>query len=102
MIFDIYLHYEDADYRDVVLDMALEDYAGESWRAQLTLDKSQLGVPAQLGDIERCVGNDDTYEPADRNEIPGWVKNLTTFLRPRMEAVMAGEPEVSSFMDEAA
>ncbi|MBK8467603.1 MAG: hypothetical protein IPL32_17455, partial [Chloracidobacterium sp.] len=39
MIYDIYVENDDSDYRDVRLDMALEDYTEDTYSVVLTLDR---------------------------------------------------------------
>lgn len=97
MIFDIALHYEDADTKVVILDMALEDYSEESWRVALVLDKTQLDVPARLADFDKCESNDDTYYTVPRNNVPEWVKRLAQHLQPRMFEVMTNGGTIRSF-----
>jgi hypothetical protein len=102
VIFNIAVHYEDADTKEVILDMALEDFEAESWRVALILDKTQLDVAARLTSIARCNGNEDIYRDVPRNEVPEWVKRLVIRLTPRMHEVMEHGTAIRRWVEEEA
>ena len=87
MIFDIYVQYDDEDYKDVYLDMALEDYHGEVYQAHMTLDKAS-GVLTMHSDIFYSPSGDIEFRVLSSNDIPSWVRNLHRHLTPRMHEVM--------------
>lgn len=101
MIYDIYVMYEDDEYKDVRLDMALEDYAGACYHVTLTLDKC-IGV-TQLQDF--CFAPPDkSFDEIASNDVPDWVRNLARFLRPRMEEMMSKpvNTRIQRWMEDAA
>lgn len=87
MIFDIYVQYDDEDYKDVYLDMALDDYHGEVYRAHLALVKSEQSVEMN-SDILYSPSGDVEFRVLSSNDIPSWVRNLHRYLTPRMHEVM--------------
>lgn len=99
MIYDIYVENDDKDYRDVRLDMALEDYTEDTYSVVLTLDRD-YGTRC-LGGVLYGAG-DKFFVELNKNDVPEWVKRLTITLTPRMHEVMSDymNKPITRFMDE--
>lgn len=100
MIYDISVTYEDDDVRVVSLDAALTDFDEGSYRAELLLDKTQLGVGAKLCGAILYSNGEEGYEEIARNEVPSWFKNLVRYLEPRMHEVMETGIYLRSFVED--
>ena len=80
MIYDIHANDNDT-YRDVTLDAVLTDYRGETWRAVLTLDKSEMTQDTMwlVSADGRC-----TFEVIARDKVPRWFRALADRMKPRI------------------
>jgi hypothetical protein len=99
MIYDITVTYEDEDFRDVAVDMALEDYAHDCYRLSVIYDKAEDTV--KLCDVDFCEDNDDEFHYVPTNELPEWVRRLSEHLTPRASAMARGEitKPIKSFVE---
>lgn len=100
MIFDIYVQYDDADYKDVYLDMALEDYHGPVYRAQLTLDKA-INHVEMSPDIFYSPSGEIEFTEMHPNDKPEWVKRLVLHLAPRMHEVMKNGKAIRRWLEDS-
>ena len=99
MIFDIYVMYDDGDFKDVYLDMALEDYHGATYRAQLCLDKAK-GVATLNSNIFYSECGDIEFDVRDPNEVPSWVKRLIIHLTGRMHEVLEKGKSIRRWLED--
>lgn len=99
MIFDIYVQFDDEQYKDVYLDMALEDYHGEIYRAHLALDKASNEVELN-SDVLYSPSGEIEFTVLKSNDVPSWVKRLVIHLTPRMHEVMKTGVVIRRFLEE--
>lgn len=100
MIYDIYVQYDDENYKDVYLDMALEDYHGEVYRAHLVKHKDSHTFEMN-SDILYSPNGAVEFQVLKSNDIPSWVRNLHRHLTPRMYDVMETGVVIRRFVEDA-
>ena len=101
MIYDIYVETDDADYRDVRLDMAIEDYQSDTYSVTLTLDR--VFATRGLDDVMYAASGQH-FVPLTKGQVPEWVKRLIITLTPRMHDVMddPNSVPITRWLEEAA
>lgn len=91
MIYDIYISEEDENYTEACLDMALEDFEGETWRVEYSFEHESDEI--SQGGFERAEsGSFGIYELCtNKNDIPRWVQVTAMRMKPRIEDILRGK-----------
>ena len=100
MIYDIYLANEDENYRDVALDMAIEDFDKGCWHVVTTLELESDTIDKPSFGYSESVN--EPFKEVNEKEAPRWVRVMAMRMFPRIEAMLRGRiiQPIRSYNDE--
>ena len=88
MIYSITDRYEDADYRDIQLDVAVSTFAGPTYQIVCVYNKADDTIG--WTDWEFSESQADAFDEVKLDDVPLWAKGVWQTLRVQIEAKAKG------------